>query len=225
MPMPLLDGSAKRLIDAYNCGHEGPRYNRVAAKVYEARLTHGDPLSPQFECAILDGLMGFGMGITIKGGRTALEPRLQSCLGTARKRTALDQLRDCCLSSADLGAIRSAITSAYNCFALSGTLHPTDQSHVGATKTLHWLFPDLFLIVDGNVAKAFRAHFGVKFSNTTQPGYSAAKYFECLQKAQKEIQSFGIQQFRQLEPMTPEARIFDKIAFVVGQRIANASKH
>jgi hypothetical protein len=218
--MPLLDGSAKELIDAYNCGPEGPRYNRVAAKVYAARLSHGDPLSPKFECAILDGLVGFGMARTIKGGCTTLKPRLQRCLDMARKSTVLDQFRDSCLSCADLDASRSAITSVYNCFAQSGTLHPTDQSHVGATKTLHWLFPELFLIVDGNAARAFHAHFSVRLRNTTQPGYSAAKYIECLQKAQKEIQSFGVQQFRQLEPMTPEARIFDKIAFIVGQKLS-----
>ena len=168
--------------------------------------------------------MGFGIGITIKGGRTALKPRLESCLDTVQKSGALDRFKNCCLSSADLGVIKSTITSAYDCLALPGTLHPTDQSHVGATKTLHWLFPELFLIVDGNVAKAFRTHFAVNFKNTTQPGYSADKYFDCLHKAQKEIRSFGIERFRQLEPGAPEARIFDKIAFVVGQRIANASR-
>ena len=117
-----------------------------------------------------------------------------------------------------------AIKTAYNCLALEGTLHPTDQSHVGATKTLHWLFPELFLNVDGNVARAYRTHYGVRFAKTTQPGYSSEKYLTCLQEAQKEIQLFGVESFRQLEPMTPVARIFDKLSFVVGQRIAEAEK-
>lgn len=218
--MPLLDANAKKLIDDYNHG-PGSRYNQIAEEVYKARRTLGDPLSPDFECAILNGLIGFGIGITIKGGRTTLKPRLQSCLHAVRKSVVLDQLKGASLSSADLAAIRNAITSAYDRFALLGTLHPTDQSHVGATKTLHWLFPELFLMVDSNVAKAFRKHCGVRFRNTTQPGYSSDKYLACLREAQKEIQSFGVERFRQLEPMTPEARIFDKIAFVVGQRIVS----
>jgi hypothetical protein len=216
--MPILNGSARELIDDYNRSQAGRGYNRIATEVYKARYILGDPLSPQFEPSILDGLMGFGMGIAIKGGRDALKPGLQRCMDAVRDNTALEQLRDCRLSSVDLGTIRSVITSAYDCLALSGTLHPAKQSHVGATKTLHWLFPDLFLIVDSNVANAFREHFGVKFVKSTQPGYCSDKYFTCLQEAQREIQFFGFERFRQLEPMTPEARIFDKIAFIVGQR-------
>jgi len=222
--MPILDGSASALIDSYNRGAKGPGYNQTAEEVYRVRRSLGDPLSPQFEGAILDGLMGFGMGITIKGGRTALYPRLRICLDAVRRSKALDQFRNCCLSSIDLGSAGNAITTAYDCLALAGTLHPTDQSHVGATKTLHWLFPELFLIVDGNVARAYRTHYGVRFSNTTQPGYSSEKYLACLQEAQKEIKLFGVESFRQLEPMTPVARIFDKLSFVVGQRIAKAEK-
>jgi hypothetical protein len=219
--MSFLDGSARELINAYNCGRSGPRYNHIAAEVYKARAL-ADPLSPTFEGAILDGLMGFGMGITIKGGRSALGLRLERSLEAVRQRTALAQLGDCRLSSADLEAIKPIISSAYDCLALSGTLHPVKASHVGATKTLHWLFPDLFLIVDSNVAKAFRKHSGVGFRRSTQPGYCAEKYFTCLREAQKEIQSFRVDQFRQLDPLAPEARIFDKIAFVLGQRANSA---
>jgi hypothetical protein len=219
--MPFLDGSARELIDAYNRDPAGRRYNQIAEGVYEARRTFADALSPQFECHILDGLVGFGIGITIKGGRAALKPRLQSCLDAVRKTTAFDQLRDCRLTTADLVAIRPVITSAYDHLALPGTLHPLNQSHVAATKTLNWLFPDLFLIVDSNVAKTFREHFGVRFWRSTQPGYCSDKYFSCLWEAQKAIHSFGSDRFRQLESETPEARIFDKIAFIVGRSKQN----
>ena len=100
--------------------------------------------------------------------------------------------------------------------AVPGTLDPEKQSHVATTKIFHWLFPELFLIVDSNVACAFRNHFGVKFRNSTQPGYSAERYIACLREAQRQIYSFGPERFRQLEAGTPEARVFDKIAFVVG---------
>ena len=34
--MPLLDESAKRLIDEYDCSPRGPNYNRIATEVYKA---------------------------------------------------------------------------------------------------------------------------------------------------------------------------------------------
>lgn len=222
MRIPLLDENAGKLINAYNCALPGQRYNKIAESVYDRRA-NGEALSPQFESAVLDGLMGFGMGITIKGGSEALKPLLQSCLGDLRKNEALGHLRDCCLSSADLMVIGPIIKSAYDRLALRSTLHPTKESHVGATKTLHWLFPELFIILDRNVARAFRTHFGVRLRNSTQPGYSFDKYFLCLVEAQKEIQIFGVEEFRRLEPGTPEARIFDKIAFVVGQQLRRIS--
>jgi hypothetical protein len=144
MRMPLLDGSARELIDSYNRAPKGPFFNKIAQEVYRVRRLLGDPLSPQFEDAILNGLMGLGMGIAIKGGRTALYPRLRSCLDAARRSGALDQFSDCCLSSIDLKSTRKAITTAYDCLALAGTLHPTDQSHVGATKTLIGFFQSCF---------------------------------------------------------------------------------
>jgi hypothetical protein len=216
--MPFLEESATELIDAYNHDSACQRYNQIATGVYKARRTLGDALSPQFECHILDGLIGFDIGRTIKGGRAALKPRLQSCLEAVRKTTAIDQLKNCNLTTADLVAIKPVIISAYDRLALLDTLHPLKQSHVAATKTLHWLFPDLFLMVDSNVAETFREYFGVRFIRSTQPGYCSDKYFICLWEAQKEIRSFGADQFRQLEPETPEARIFDKIAFIVGRR-------
>jgi len=216
--MRLLGECAAELIEAYNRDPRCHRYNQIALEVYEARRAIGDALSPQFQSRVLDGLIGFGIGIMIKGGRGALKARLQICLDVARKSTSISQLRDCQLSTVDLAAIKPVITSAYDHFSLPGTLHPLKQSHVAATKTLHWLFPDLFLMLDSNVAITFREHFGVKFRRSTQPGFSSDKYFCCLLGAQNEIRSFGVDRFRQLEWGTPETRIIDKIAFILGKR-------
>jgi len=215
--MPFLD-HASELIAAYNRSPKNQAYNKVATEVYEARTTVGDPLSPQFEVYILKGLIGFDMARTMKGGSAAFATRLHNCLDTVRRNAALDHLGNRCLSSVDFVAIRPLIISAYNFLALAGTLHPEKQSHVEATKIFHWLFPQLFLMIDSNVAKAFRKHFGIAFRKSTQPGYSSERYCACLQAAQNEVHSFGVERFRQLEPTMPEARIFDKIAFVVGQQ-------
>jgi hypothetical protein len=68
-------------------------------------------------------------------------------------------------------------------------------------------------MLDSRVAGVFRDVFGVRFVKSTQPGYSAEKYLQCLQLAQDDIRSFGVERFRSLEVNTPEARIFDKIAW------------
>ena len=217
--MSLLDGNAGRFIVDYNHGPAGPRYNSVAGAVYRAGLEAGDTLSQRFESAILDGLIGFGMGITIKGSRFTLEPRLRHCMEALRNQPAIRAFKGLSLSSADFRACESAIVAAYDGLALAGTLHPEDQSHVGATKTLHWLFPNLFLMVDSNAARAYRTHFAVGFRKGNQPGYSSGRYLTCLRQAQREIQMFGVEAFGQLEPGTPEARIFDKIAFVLGKQL------
>ena len=107
--MPFLD-HASELIAAYNRSPKNQAYNKVAAEVYKARSTVGDPLSPQFEVYILKGLIGFDMARTMKGGSAAFATRLHNCLDAVRSNTALDQLRNCCLSSVDLVAIRPVIT-------------------------------------------------------------------------------------------------------------------
>jgi hypothetical protein len=216
--MPFLDEHAATLIAAYNRTPAGQAYNKVAAEVYGARRSLGDPLSPQFEPSIVKGLIGFDMGRTMFGGSKAFSTRLREALKVVRTETTIAQLRSCALSSVDLDAVNALIISAYERIALPGTLHPMKQYHVGATKVFHWLFPDLFLMVDRNVAAAFRERFKVPFRKTTQPGYCSDRYLTCLQKAQSEIRSFGVERFHQLEPSSPEARIFDKIAFVIGQR-------
>jgi hypothetical protein len=81
----------------------------------------------------------------------------------------------------------------------------------------HLLVDKLFLIIDRNVASTFRHYFGVRFRKSTQPGYSVERYTQCLYLAQGEIRSFGPERFRLLEANTPEARIFDKIAWFAGR--------
>ncbi|MBI3683761.1 MAG: hypothetical protein HY235_25590 [Acidobacteria bacterium] len=114
-----------------------------------------------------------------------------------------------------------AITETYDCLAASGggALHGNQakQFHVGATKILHWIAPALFIMLDRNVASSFRKHHAVQFTKTTQPGYTTQKYFSCLQYAQAEIEAYGYESFRRLEPATPLARLFDKVAWVVGK--------
>jgi len=191
------------------------RYNPAAIAVYRARQTLGDPLAPQIEDHIITGLRKFDMGRTMAAG---FSERLHSALQIVRAQPFVEAWRELRLSSIDLTEHQSEIVSVYHCLANAGTLHPEKQSHVAATKILHWLFPDLFLMLDSNVAAMFRSVFGVQFSKSTQPGYSSERYIQCLRFAQSDIRSFGTERFRHSEEQTPEARIFDKIAWVAGAK-------
>jgi hypothetical protein len=187
--MPLLNEHAKELIDDYNRNPRcKKRYNPAAEAVYQERRNLGDPLKLQFEPHIIVGLKSFDMGRTMVAG---FDDRLRSSLQAVRANPLIGTFKEYLLSSADLSANGSEIESVYDCLACPGRLHPRKQSHVAATKILHWLFPDLFLMLDSNVARAFRNHFGVRLNESTQPGYSAKIYLTCLKSAQNEIRTFG----------------------------------
>jgi len=218
----LLDEHAPSHVATYNaqCLH----YNLIAEGVYRARRRIGDPLSPEFEPYIIAGLMGFDMGRTMgKGEVYSLEAgfggRLHGCLNSVQ--ADLKQLsRAGNLLVADLAKYGSVVERVYAVLASAGTLGAGKNFHVGATKVLHWLFPDLLVMVDQNVARAFRHYLAVKFKDTTQPGYCCQKYVECPQKAQEEICRFGPSRFTTLDQTgTPVARIFDKIAFIRGANL------
>ncbi len=211
--MRILD-NAPQSLEEYNSGCL--HYNLIAQGVYQARERIRDPLSLEFRPYIVAGLIGFDMRRTMGKNPYSPEgkfwPRLSECLEAPDGLAGLAEMN---LATANLGSISSVIETAYN--RIADRCGVTEKKfHVGATKVLHWLFPELFIILDRNAAAAFQKHHQVDFRQTTQPGYESKKYFECLVKAQEEIKQFGLDRFRALEPPTPLARIFDKIAFVVG---------
>jgi hypothetical protein len=143
--MPLLNQRAKELVAEYNRNPScAKRYNPAAETVYQARYRFGDPLLPEFEPYIITGLKRFDMGRTMP---MDFPSRLRSSLQAVRMRPLIGKFQEFRLSSVDLSAYGSEIESVYECFARAGTLHPENQSHVAATKILHWLFPDLFLML------------------------------------------------------------------------------
>ncbi|MHA1146127.1 MAG: hypothetical protein ACTSRW_15425 [Candidatus Helarchaeota archaeon] len=88
--------------------------------------------------------------------------------------------------------------------------------HVGATKILHFINPELFPIVDSNAAKTLWVLFELPYKNSTHPGYSGLSYTESMATIQNVILNYGADRFRDLEPDTPIMRIFDKLTFAYG---------
>lgn len=81
---------------------------------------------------------------------------------------------------------------------------------------MHFLGPELFIMVDSNAARAFKTAHNVPFKNTTQPGYSADQYIRCMNLARADISEFGSDNFKALEPDIPITRIYNKLTFVTG---------
>ena len=150
-----------------------------------------------------------------RGFRSRLRAKMRAI------RSAIGGLAGCSLHQIDLATHASAIETAYNHLAEAGedalNADTSDQFHVGATKILHWISPSLFIMVDTNVANAVREHHRVNYKKSTQPGYTAKKYVDCLQHAQGEIRAYGFEKFMRMEPATPLARLFDKVAWVAGR--------
>jgi hypothetical protein len=202
----------------------GVHYNLAADGIYRVHAV-SDPFSEDYESFIIAGLLAFDMGRMMgRGDKYASEgggfrSRLRAKMRIIQP--AIDDFIGSCLHEIDLIAHARTVETAYDRLAESGkdalNADPSDQFHVGATKILHWIEPSLFIMVDRNVAKAFREHHKANYTTNTQPGYTAQKYVECLRHAQSEIRAYGFEKFMQIEPATPLARLFDKVAWVAGQ--------
>ena len=125
--------------------------------------------------------------------------------------------------SVDLLKHDSNIKKAYEILSAAGqgSLHEDSNKsfHVGATKILHFLNPELFIIIDSNAARAFRATGQVPFLKSTQPGYHPDLYIQCLKQVKADISKYGVNSFQVLEPNTPITRIYDKLTFITGAGI------
>lgn len=216
----LTDATAK--IKRFN--DMGLHYNLVAIQIYEKRFAGStDPFATSFLSYIIAGLISFDMGrmmgdkpYEIKDDDFAsrLNRKLQSVS------PLLKPLMNTALTQVNLQEYRTSIFDAYNALSATGNgaLHMDSKKSfpVGATKILHFLNPELFIIVDRNAARAFRLAHNVPFRNTTQPGYSAERYIDCMEYARRDILAYGLDAFKALEPGIPITRIYDKLTFVTG---------
>ncbi len=134
-------------------------------------------------------------------------------------RPYLQHLTNLRLSDIDLPQESGNVSAAYRCLSSAGRgcLNQNgDEFYVGATKIMHFINPDLFIIVDSNSARALRLAHNVGYRNTTQPGYCHTNYIRSLKCAQTDISAFGVNEFCSLEKGLLMARIYDKLAFATG---------
>jgi hypothetical protein len=206
----------------------GLHYNLVAEAVYSFRQTCEDPFNKVFLPYIVAGLMSFDMTRmmgkdpigrydTNAGGFAAyLEKKLNSI------KPMISHLVNIDLKVLDLIKDGPMIAEAYEQLAAEGEHslnHRSGRFPVGASKILHFLNPNAFIIIDSNASRAFRLAHKISFRGSTLPGYNGKKYSECMGYAQVDISNYGYKAFCELESGTPICRIYDKLTFVTGSRM------
>jgi hypothetical protein len=219
----MIIENALQKINRYNqlCLH----YNMVAEGIYKARDTQEDLFGTSFLPYLVAGLISFDLGRMMgKGAEGKYDPEgngfASQLMNKLQKiRPHLQHLTHLRLSDINLLQESGNITAAYRCLSSAGRgcLNQNgDEFHVGATKIMLFINPELFIIVDSNSARALRMAHYVGYRNTTQPGYCDTNYIQSLKYAQTDINAFGVNEFCSLENGMPMARIYDKLAFAVG---------
>lgn len=206
----------------------GLHYNIVATKVYEERVTVKNPFDRSFVQYIIAGLIAFDMQRTM--GESKLVYRYEEGCFALRLETALREVRrplepllESDIVKVDLSAQESVIRGIYERLASNGSLSLDNQSRrfeVGATKVLHFLNPNLFVIVDSNASRAMPL---ARKIHSLPQGHGlppAGWYVDCLRCAQLDIANYGVDRFQALEPRTPLTRIYDKLTFITGREMS-----
>jgi hypothetical protein len=215
----MLTDDACGKVRRYNeyCLH----YNLVADACYRMRSELKNPFTDSYFPYLVAALISFDMGRQMgKGTKSKYDP---SANGFAtRLKGKLNEISAILspfinenILNIELSRNAELIKKAYDKLADDQNgLHSSSKCfHVGATKILHFLAPNLFPIVDSNAAKVFRDEFQIAYRNTTQPGYCSERYFEVMERARNTIRSYGEDNFRALEHGTPIMRVLDKIVF------------
>jgi len=217
--------NAKAKIAEFNCN--GLHYNLVAKEIYKLRSQIENPFDKSYLPYIIAGLVSFDIGRMMGPSKYSFEngnfaDRLYVKLLIVR--TLLKPFLSFNLVSIDLFNHGDKIKQAYTALSSngSGALHAVQAKsfHVGATKVLHFLNPELFIMVDRYAARAFKNGSQIRFRNNPPHGYSGERYVECMKRAQMDIFEYGVENFQALEPNTPITRIYDKLTFTTGRNFS-----
>lgn len=221
----MITLNALTKIRLYN--ERGLHYNLVADAVYKMRSAMSDAFGPEYLPYIIAALISFDMGRMMGSGDGKYDTKVEGFARCMIKKLItikpyIMHLMDSRLDTLSIESQAHNIKRSYDILssAENNCLHQKGKEfHVGATKILHFLNPQTFIMVDRNAARAFKLSHHVGFANTTQPGYSSDRYIECMRYAKRDIFNYGIEDFCTLEANVPIARIYDKLTFVTGSEM------
>ncbi len=156
MVISILEDASKKIARFSN---EGLHYNLVADAIHTERNRRGNPFNPSFLPYIIAGLVSFDMGRLMGKKKYSLNDGFASRLFSKLQeiRPLLEPIINLNLLLVDLQKNGDVIKESFNILSERGTdaLHSNQNKHfyVGATKILHFLNPELFIIIDSNAAR------------------------------------------------------------------------
>jgi hypothetical protein len=221
----MITSSAAEKIYQFN--KIGLHYNLVADAVYNFRNFVSDPFDSDYMPYIIAALVSFDMRRMMGPDANRMCDRKAGGFATFLEKKVnaikpyISHLANLRLDDISPRSEEDNIMQAYAilCSAGEDGLNRRGGAfHVGATKILHFINPEAFIIVDSNAARAFKLSHHVRFRNTTQPGYSSDKYIDCMEHAKRDILNFGVTEFCSLDKGVPMARIYDKLTFMTGSK-------
>jgi hypothetical protein len=238
----ILDDSEKK-ISYFN--KIGIHYEAVYHYVIRRRKETSVIYDLDFLDDITAGLIVFDMQ-RMMANKKAKETKKYKAEGTSawalrlnkklqKHRSDLVMLQQKKLTEADLddASLKSQIIRVFDCLAKSGSdglnlRKPSENFAVGASKILHFLIPDFFIILDSNSRQELAKHHEGEFFKSTK--VNGDLYLKAMCLYQKELNEWKIQQHDDnnfnklcnLDPAwrnfcgcrhTPLPRIIDKCTF------------
>lgn len=184
----------------------GLHYDLIASSIYAKRREFlrknnlGDPPTGEYLRYVAAGLVAFDMGRLMGPAASRYESagflgRLQNSLGVATLTNAFQRLSTSSLATLEFDAQQEQdIQVAHDELSASWVKGAKSvTSRVGASKILHWLYPDVFIMSDRYVRKAL--------GNGT--------YLAQMKQAKSILVSLGVTP----TPEAPVTRLLDKAIF------------
>jgi hypothetical protein len=223
--MGILENAAVK-INAFNNYNGGRDLHRAASyhDVLNARAGRGSfvqetgIVEDQYLVLIDRALRSyFSMNRGNRMGSTEeFVAKLNNKLQSDKIRNILGKLKELSITSPNIEDYKSNAEELYGSFSNSKNGLSNDRTSfcVGATKTMHCLFPELFIMLDQNVAKALEYPSG-QYNNF-------ASYWKAMKICRHELTKWrakygSTDSLLQLDlPPTTLTRVFDKCASIMG---------
>ena len=205
---------ARVRLKAYDSMPRAVAYNVAADFAYRRLATGRMPRGRHERESLGDALGKFDMGrqmgsISSSKGRKHLNALR---LALTRRARTLRPLLSKRISPSLIQHHSKVLARLFDHLSTKGRVVPGQRFPVGVTKTLHFLNPEVFLIVDRRVAE--RLKICSKALPKTASRYTGIDYVNALQLVASQLQLYGIARLRRLQPGQPRLRIVDKILFM-----------
>lgn len=230
--------NAKEKIEYYNNLPSAKTYNDAYKEVLNARkgnssLINEDGSVSKESLEIIDyALRKFRMGRQIGRRKEGMFlEKLSNKLNLDESKTILKKLRNLRIESNGWKDVKDDIQKLYNELSKGGSDSFDAKGKrfgVGASKIMNFLFPELFVMVDSNVANTLNQFGYIKIPRKGYTYYFSFEfYWEIMEICRKELEEYqkrhgNLQRLLDMDDKpTTLTRIFDKCAFVMAKKISH----